>query len=637
MSSSTYSSGNLTFSSPSSSQRMQPADFSAQQHGRQDPGANHNMATNFWQAQVQLAQTSRASSTPHYHARFSASMSRSSQPTGNGVWHSRTDSTDPDSTRADTGMPPGTSNTISISYGRDGKIIEQAARQDWHELDMGGQGLRNLSAALFNYQFLDKLYINHNRLTLLPGAISKLGQLSVLDISGNLISSLPAEIGLLKSLKMLLMIDNHIQTLPPEMGTLYNLEILGIEGNPIPESLKMLMSQEGTRGVIAYLRDNGPPPAPPHQRDWIVLGESASDGVNDGGLPSEEEKQKGVFTVVSYNILCDYYRGAHGYCPSWAIDWDYRKEHIKQELMTYNADIMCLQEVDGATYHDFLKPEFEDIYGGYYWPKTRVKTMSEQARKKVDGCALFYKKSVFKLLEEKYIEFNQSALKLLRENESISKFPDIYNRVSTKDNIAVIVFLQHVVTGNRVVVANVHCHWTAADRDVKLVQAGLLLGEVTDAMHDFMKRKPSDHSPAYSSIMDMPVLICGDFNSTPDSGVYQLITKGEVGGDHEDMQGYKYGRFSAEGMRHPLSLKSAYSNIGELQFTNCTPTFTEVIDYVFYSTNNLSVTGLMGEPDKEYMSKVIGLPNPHFPSDHLPLLVEMQFERRGDKDKSSET
>lgn len=34
-----------------------------------------------------------------------------------------------------------------------------------------------------------------------------------------------------------------------------------------------------------------------------------------------------------------------GYCPPWALAWQYRKLNLLKELLAYDADIMCLQEV----------------------------------------------------------------------------------------------------------------------------------------------------------------------------------------------------------------------------------------------------------------------------------------------------
>jgi len=49
--------------------------------------------------------------------------------------------------------------------------------------------------------------------------------------------------------------------------------------------------------------------------------------------------------VMCYNILCDKYctRQLYGYCPPWALSWDYRKKMILDEVQQYNADIVSLQ------------------------------------------------------------------------------------------------------------------------------------------------------------------------------------------------------------------------------------------------------------------------------------------------------
>lgn len=52
-----------------------------------------------------------------------------------------------------------------------------------------------------------------------------------------------------------------------------------------------------------------------------------------------------IFTVMCYNVLCDKYatRQLYGYCPSWALNWEYRKKGIIEEIRHYSADIITLQ------------------------------------------------------------------------------------------------------------------------------------------------------------------------------------------------------------------------------------------------------------------------------------------------------
>lgn len=55
----------------------------------------------------------------------------------------------------------------------------------------------------------------------------------------------------------------------------------------------------------------------------------------------------GTFTVLSYNVLSDIYasRDMYSYCPDWALTWEYRRQNLLKEIVGYNADILCLQEV----------------------------------------------------------------------------------------------------------------------------------------------------------------------------------------------------------------------------------------------------------------------------------------------------
>lgn len=127
---------------------------------------------------------------------------------------------------------------------------------------------------------------------------------------------------------------------------------------------------------------------------------------------------------MCYNVLCDKYatRQMYGYCPSWALSWEYRKkvrhqppqvskpncstrftcffflqfnlQAILDEIRHYSADIISLQEVETDQFFNFFKPELKnDGYEGIFSPKSRAKTMSESDRKYVDGCAIFFRSS----------------------------------------------------------------------------------------------------------------------------------------------------------------------------------------------------------------------------------------------------
>lgn len=489
--------------------------------------------------------------------------------------------------------------------------------QTWTTIDMGGLGLKNIAKELFRYTFLTSLFVNHNLLSSLSSEIARLRNLTILDISGNKLSALPSELGMLTSLRELFVFDNLLVTLPPEMGTLCQLETLGIEGNPLSDNLRQIAQKDGTQALIAFLRDSCPVPLPPPEREWVAVEPDLAprDSSDETEAPTES------FNLLSYNILCDKYATPqmYGYTPSWALSWEYRKDFILQEIMSYGADICCMQEVASEQYEDyFLHHLSQHDYEGVYWQKSRARTMREDERKQVDGCAIFYKANKFALIEKQLIEFNQLAL----QRPDFKKTEDMFNRVMAKDEVAVITLFENKDSGSRLIVANVHIHWNTEFRDVKMVQVAMLMEEIEKIGARFAKypakldvKEGYPPAPKYTDGLKIPTIVSGDFNSQPGSGVYEFLSKGSAPGNHEDFMDHIYGNYTAQGLRHNHSLKSAYSNLGELPFTNYTPGFTGVLDYIWYDSSTLAVTGLLGEVDKSYLEKVVGFPNAHFPSE----------------------
>jgi len=120
----------------------------------------------------------------------------------------------------------------------------------------------------------------------------------------------------------------------------------------------------------------------PPQRPWIPLGHP------------DRSRLTSIFTVMCYNVLCDKLatRQLYGYCPNWALAWDYRRKAIMDEIRHYSADIISLQEVETDQFYNYFLPELQrEGYDGIFSPKSRAKTMSESERRHVDGCAIFYR------------------------------------------------------------------------------------------------------------------------------------------------------------------------------------------------------------------------------------------------------
>ncbi|EGI57869.1 CCR4-NOT transcription complex subunit 6 [Acromyrmex echinatior] len=165
----------------------------------------------------------------------------------------------------------------------------------------------------------------------------------------------------------------------------------------------------------------------PPQRPWIPL------------TRPNRTRPTCIFTVMCYNVLCDKYatRQMYGYCPSWALDWEYRKKGILDEIRHYAADIISLQEVETDQFYNFFLPELKhDGYDGIFSPKSRAKTMAENDRKYVDGCAIFYRTAKFSLIKEHLVEFNQLAMANAEGSDNM------LNRVMPKDNIGLAALLR---------------------------------------------------------------------------------------------------------------------------------------------------------------------------------------------------
>uniref|UniRef100_A0A671RGY5 poly(A)-specific ribonuclease n=1 Tax=Sinocyclocheilus anshuiensis TaxID=1608454 RepID=A0A671RGY5_9TELE len=507
----------------------------------------------------------------------------------------------------------------------------------WAELEIVGK-VRSLSSALWSLTHLTALHISDNSLSRIPPDIAKLHNLVYLDFSSNKIRSLPAELGNLVNLRELLLNNNQLRVLPFELGKLFQLQTLGLKGNPLAqEILNLYQEPDGTRRLLNYLLDNlaGTKRVPieqPPPRSWIPLQEH------------DRTRPAALFSVMCYNVLCDKYatRQLYGYCPSWALHWDYRKKSIMQEILNCSADIISLQVCQPHKIYLFCLKEHG--YEGFFSPKSRARTMSESDRKHVDGCAVFYKTEKFSLVQKHTVEFNQLAMANSEGSEAM------LNRVMTKDNIGVAVLLElrkemmehsagkplHGMEKQLLLVANAHMHWDPEYSDVKLVQTMMFLSEVKNIVDKATRSlKLSSISGETNAI---PLVLCADLNSLPESGVVEYLSTGGVDSTHKDFKELRYidslTNFNCNGkngtsstrITHGFKLKSAYEN-GLMPYTNYTFDFKGIIDYIFYSQPLLNVLGVLGPLDLHWLheNNVTGCPHPHIPSDHFSLFAQLEL------------
>lgn len=258
----------------------------------------------------------------------------------------------------------------------------------------------------------------------------------------------------------------------------------------------------------------------------------------------------------------------------------------------------------------------------------------------IDKCRFHYR---FALVEHTVIEFNKLAMANAEGSD------DMVNRVQLRDNVgqAAMLEVKEAVRGGtnscqlqHIIVANVHIHWDPEFSDVKLIQTVMLMSELDNFAQRIKIERGLPYSNSIHGAPGIPFLLCGDFNSLPDSGVLQFLLDSKIPTHHPDFKDLAYdgfmSRFSqavspgsghdSSQLIHRFAIKRAYQN-GHLPFTNYTYDFKGILDYIFYSYETLQPLALLGPVSKEWFEeyRVIGCPNPHYPSDHVPLLCEFEI------------
>ncbi|KAF7459361.1 putative carbon catabolite repressor protein 4 [Cryptosporidium felis] len=405
---------------------------------------------------------------------------------------------------------------------------------------------------------------------------------------------------------------------------------------------------------------------------------------------------------------------AFPHCDAYMLSWSYRKTRIIIEILSHQPDIVCLQEVQTEHFDDFFKPVLQQYgYEGVYKQKTTEIFTSGSGRRKdgkytMDGCATFYKTNKFIAKENYSLEFSA----LIKEATHRTLPAEVKNNPAAikrllKDNVAVVILLEYRQNGQygsestnsihgqfsgnssgnngrvigmgisvnagansmhtqpgiilssnsqiqadsskssvastplQVIIANTHIVANPEANDVKIWQAQTLVSVLEEYLHDCYRRQPV-----------LPgLIICGDFNSTPDSALYRLLATGTCEKTHKDLAMDRYGLLSDLQLGHSMRLRSAYSMAKaiveghnpnmlassteslEPVFTNYTPNYLGCLDYVFYSDERLRLGGVLELLDEEALIREAAalqlpdwsLPNPQRPSDHLPLLTEFEW------------
>ena len=315
-----------------------------------------------------------------------------------------------------------------------------------------------------------------------------------------------------------------------------------------------------------------------------------------GDAPAHDE-----FRVCTWNVLAQVYTRSSWFpwAPSSALKWKARSGALLRDLKCLSPDVLLLQEVDEMP--TFWEQQLAS--SGYEF---RYKQRTQVTGAKKDGCLVAWRAARLRCVAAEDIEHNDLAaahtppaggiaedLSQAGENGPTGRVlpqSDPWARL-TRDSVGVLLCLESVASGRRLVVATTHVYWDPALEEVKDAQVSYLMQRVAAF-------RCGQGNPA--------LLIGGDFNSTPGSEAHQRLLNAR--------------------QEHGLpQLSSAFGACGaqEPETTNHTPSFSATLDYLVTGGAGLLARRVLALPVRAELG--LGLPDGDRPSDHLPLVADIEL------------
>ncbi|DBA04628.1 TPA: hypothetical protein N0F65_012211 [Lagenidium giganteum] len=378
-----------------------------------------------------------------------------------------------------------------------------------------------------------------------------------------------------------------------------------------------------------------------------------------------EQLSKKSITVVQFNILARNLatRNHFPYVIETSLNWENRKMTLLRQLEALDADIVCLEEL--SDYWTFFKPELSERgYDSVFVKRPSLNVSNWSGEKKHDGCGIFYKKNKFEL----------------KECESVN-FHDAHDRVAILALLKLRDFSQFVLVGCT------HLWWNAKKVEHQMAELFELEEEVIRMSSDVKDKYERDLEGTVTGRGNLPIILCGDFNNSPDSAIYEYLHRSfmqepNIEGVSERFRSayakYKYNRRQyrlanptanddeeeeeEEGSEEQDS-NSIEAQHGEPPHTTVNFRRCWTIDYIWYSSSTIVPRQVLeipserilrseeGPPDwfnrlamSDSYSKLgrlpsglhgnhNGIPNSQFGSDHVPIMAEFEFLKSRSEDK----
>lgn len=336
-----------------------------------------------------------------------------------------------------------------------------------------------------------------------------------------------------------------------------------------------------------------------------------------------------ILKMMSYNVLNDHYSNTHArpYVPSWVPARTFKRRKQIEEILITSPDLICLQEVHRHDFEDiFLPPLQKSGYQGLF----ALKEFKEGREFWYDGCAIFFRTSMFELVDYKSLLLYKLARERIFANtQEKLGFP-------LPGPVAQIAHLQWKLERRPVDIIIINIHLSGVYKITTHICAIVIL---YNELFEFMRSRGL-HTHA------TPIIFAGDFNAAPKGFVTDFIKTGLVNLNTKPLEPIRGIINKTPGLRLNFRDWTFRSGLADANF----PKFEEPLytlvnmnqarapDYIYYRGNALmpiactipSISNMSRDLERARGKSVspgeVAWPNEMSPSDHEAVFVHFVLD-----------
>ena len=367
-----------------------------------------------------------------------------------------------------------------------------------------------------------------------------------------------------------------------------------------------------------------------------------------------KEGGSGDLRVMSFNILADQnaFSGPNRssyfpWCSADVLERSRRMPLILHEILAYQADVICLQEVDQIVYETLLEPVLRHYnYQGFHSVK--------QSPGNQEGCAMFWSLNQFHVVSQEAMRTfrlghllaqytsplpdGQAGWKVCAEavTEMFENRPSLVDVIENKlGHVLQVAHLKRLKDSAPLVVSNTHLFFHPIASHIRVLQLFAIAHQLD-----------KERATAATERMKAPFLLCGDFNSSLTYSVLLLMDRHLPKNHRKCRECFNSFQWERNQTKEAVSdfdfpevnLPESFPNVAtaypvDTEFTHYIVGFSAAVDHILMTTKSTTTTNC-GEltslrhaemPSLEQVTKDVAMPNVSFPSDHVAMVADLEW------------